>query len=222
MNPNPQTPDKLAAAVKAALSDLQTRCVENKWMFRSEHHFETELAAALRNNGMGNVETQVSQDEVLGCNKRIDILADAVSIELKYFTTKHCQVKWEDENTVIPGAPRLRSDQYNFWEDVWRIEQLIKHRKAVLGYVVCICNNLAVWEGHVGRTDPDWLTDFRMRDGRTFPSELKLREGKKPGYWKKRMQVLRLSKEYTLQWQEWNDLGGKHGRFRYVVVEIRP
>ena len=224
MNRTPLASNQFAATVRGALCALKSRCVEKNEVFPSEKHFQFELAVALRCAGMVNVEMESPQDEILGPKKKVDILADGVALELKYFTTPDFRAVWNGEDFEAPGTPRLRSDQYNFWKDVWRVERLLAHRKAKIGFVVCLSNYSAIWEGTVGRTKPDWFADFRMRDGKVFPQELKLGDGKKPKHWAKRPNVIRLSREYALHWEEWCDLGAgvDNGRFRHVVLEITP
>ena len=216
MSPNP----KLAVMQKALCAVKARRPI-----FHSEADLQCELIREMEKTNLASVRPELRLP--IGEDKRgklqygkIDIVAKGVAVELKYNTTAKFQFNLNEEQFDLRGTPQSRSQPYKFWYDVWRLEQLVKRNHVSVGYAICVSNNSGLWEGRAGNTNPDWLADFRMQDGRVFPLELKLRKGKKPAHWDKRMQIIPLSKKYTLQWREWSNLGVRHGRFRYVILEI--
>ena len=154
----------------------------------------------------------------------MDLFASGFVAELKYFTTANLEKTVDGEKFVVAGAPHRRGAHYTFWEDVCRVEQLVANDGLDFGCVVCVSNYSSMWEEGRMRDSESWLSDFWMVDGKTFPRRLKLGSDKPATNkkWAARGDIC-LLQEHTLKWDEWHNFPDmKDGRFRYVVVEIRP
>ena len=219
MNPNPQTPDELAKAVRDALESLKQR----RPIFHSEGDLRHELGWELTQLGLQNVRAEKPfQDEQVG-KGRVDLAADGFVAELKYFTTTNLEKTVDGEKFVVAGAPHRRGSHYTFWEDVCRVGRLVATGGLDFGCVVCVSNYPSMWDESRMLYSDSWLSDFWMGDGKTFPRRLKLGIGKPTTKkWAARGDIC-LLREHTLKWEEWHNFPDmKDGRFRYVVVEVRP
>ena len=219
MGIQPPSANELAAAVHESLFALKQR----RPIFHSEGDLRHELGWELSRRGILNVRAEKPfDDKEIGVG-RVDLAAAGFVSELKYFTTTKLQKIVDGEKFVVAGAPHRRGAHYNFWEDVWRVEQLVRNNRLQFGCVVCVANYPSMWEDRVRDSDR-WMADFWMVDGKTFPRVLTLGKEKRAagGKWTNR-EGIRLLKEYTLKWEEWHNFPGmKDGRFRYLVVEVWP
>ena len=216
MNPNPQTPDELAAAVRGALESLKQR----RPVFHSEDDLRHEFGWELHRQGVGKIRVAPLQEGETKC-KASGLCADGFVAEAKYTTTKFEQLV-NGEKFASAGISSTREPHYGFWESVQRIERLVGGNGLQFGCVVCVANYSPMWRKR-NRNPNNWFSDFWMEDEKTYPRHLKLGAGKLANHpWNKRVGV-RLRKEHTLKWEEWHNFPDmKDGRFRYVVVEIRP
>ena len=219
MKPNPQATEDLAKAVRDSLESLKLR----RPIFHSEGDLRHELGWELTQRGIQNMRAEKPfQDETIG-KGRVDLAAAGFVAELKYYTTTKFRMTVDDEKFVLDGTPSSRGTHYNFWEDVWRVEQLVQNNGLQFGCVVCLANFPLLWER--GSRDSDhWLADFWMTNGKTFPRHLKVGQGRFTANksWHDKKDI-RLLQEHTLKWEEWHNFPDmKNGRFRFVVVEVRP
>ena len=142
--------NEFSIAVREALLALKQR----RPIFHSEGDLRHEFGWELGSRGVQNVRAEKPfNDKAIGAG-RVDLAADGFIAELKYFTTPNLQKRIGDENFVVAGKPHRRGGHYNFWKDVWRVEQLVRNNKLQFGCVVCVANYSSMWENRVRASGP--------------------------------------------------------------------
>ena len=218
MNPNPQTPEELAAAVRGALESLKRR----RPVFHSEPDFQHELGIELRSLGVQNIrmeyplrvvfhrpDLRLKQGEVRG--KQVDMWGDGFAIELKHMHGKFSAVVSEERFMSPRGTNVDDGELRSVWEDVKRIEDLVRHPESPIAYglVVLLTNRADFW------THPTNSLTYGGNEVRCFPD--------------KGGETVELHSSYAPKWEEWSNLrewpdtkvemGGV--LFRYAIVEVK-
>ena len=208
MNQNSQTADDLAKAVQGALETLQKR----RPIFHSEGDFQHEFASDLADQGLARIRVQwpfkISGSE----NKRkkwADIVADGIVIELKYKVGAH-MLEFEGEEFSSTRDENANAvDRREFWEDVWRIDQLVNSssRKFLCGFAILLTNRQQFWKKQGNRASEPFAHDGAKVKGFLHNNECR-----------------ELSRACTVHWQDWSALEMKIGEgvFRCAIVEVRP
>ena len=211
MNPKLQTTEDFAKAVRGALEALRKR----RPIFHSEGDFQHEFANDLADQGLSRIRVEWpfkiggSKNEQ---NKWGDIVADGVAIELKHKAGAH-MLEFEGEKFSSTRSTDANVvDRREFWEDVWRIDQLVNssNNKFLCGFAILLTNRNKFWEKAHNASEPF------AHNG----SEVKEFFHEKKGEREHRT----LSRVRTVHWQDWSNLETKTGKgvFRCAIVEIRP
>jgi hypothetical protein len=191
---------------------------KKRGVFCSEMDFQLHFAWLMKKSGF-----DVSLEYDPGCfdgSAAIDIMIwkpERVAIELKYKTALF-------EMEVGGRAFRLKNHaaqdigRYDFFRDVFRVEQVVAANKADKGFAVFLTNDAGYWRA--GR-DGTAAAMFRMFDGRMVKVGL-FKWGKNAGVgtMKGREKPIRLIQDYVLRWTNYRDFGKKNGLFRFLIVDV--
>ena len=131
MNPNPQTPDELAKAVRGALESLRKR----RPIFRSEKDFQTALHRTMTEGGF----LPSAMTEVPRSVGNVDIVANGVALELKE-KSKGCSIHLDGEHFNLKGADLFSNNNLTDSRiDIGRIIRLVRESDDIkIGFVVIL------------------------------------------------------------------------------------
>ena len=209
MNSNPQTTEELAKAVRAALFALR----ERRPVFHSEGDFQHELASALTDEGLSRVRVEWStkvNDLESGKGIWVDIVADGVAIELKHKAGEYVLASEGEKFLSNRSSEANVVDRREFWEDVWRVDQLVNSPKHefVCGFAILLTNREQFW-----MNSPSGSPPF-THDGYETKEFFNKGEG----------QHRELSRACAVHWEDWSNLETQlgNGVFRCAVVEVKP
>ena len=147
-----------------------------------------------------------------------------VAMELKY-KTQWLEVELKGEPFVLTYQKAHDNARYDFLRDVQRLEHAMKEGSATRGVAVLLTNDPLYWSPPARSDTAD--ADFQLGEGRVLRGELAWktvadRHGRK--------EPIRLRGSYELRWRDYADvasvqpegeaLTSKHGRFRYLAVEL--
>ena len=210
MNSQPQTTESFAKAVRAALAALKAR----RPVFHSEGDFQHEFASALTDEGLSRVRVEwpskVNGDSESGKSKWVDIVADGVAIELKHKPGEYV-LALEGEKFLSPRDTDANVvDRREFWEDVWRVDQLVNspNHEFVCGFAILLTNREKFWKRTLRGSAPFAYDGYETK-----------------GFFNKgHGQHRKLSRACTVHWEDWSDLETQSGSgvFRCAVVEVKP
>lgn len=147
-------------------------------------------------------------------------LADAdttMAVELKY-SKKRFQAE-TDEETFAFGNDATDRACAGYLADIQRLETLVEDGVCDHGAAVILSNDTLLWENQPNGANYD---PFKLYDGRTvsgtlaWPEEAVLRQGQD--------RTLRLSDEYTLDWQpyryQYPEQGTGNTAFKYCLTSV--
>ena len=126
MNPNPQTPDELAAAVRDALKSLQKR----RPIFHSEADLQLALFRTMTHSGAFSRVVMEHPFSSLPRKRGVDIYADGVALELKE-KSGECVVEWKGE--LLKGELFTLRGRNKFTSKVKESQQAIERVARVVG-----------------------------------------------------------------------------------------
>ena len=138
-------------------------------IFYSEKDFQYEVGWEMRNHGVKKIcmERTVKLGEE---SARVDIFAEGIAVELKY-PRAELEVSYNSEDFTLTGDRNVIKGFYRFWEDVWRIERLIKQNEIKIGYATLLSNRHEYWNPAHHKVNNYWLEDFVTQEGRTFKGD---------------------------------------------------
>ena len=201
---------------------LLQELAEQRPIFHSERDFQYEVGWAMRSRGVKNIRMERPVPKILGkAWARVDIFADDMAVELKY-PKANLKTTHHGECFSLLGVPYVNRGVYWFWQDVWRIEQLIKHDKIQRGYAILLSNRPEYWDIPRDR-ERGWLRDFVLEDGKTFAGILRKRpeRGGERADLKDEPDII-LKNRYSVKWKKWSDIKEKkYGLFCYLLLEVK-
>ena len=145
MNPNPQTPDELAKAVRGALESLK----QHRPIFHSECDLQLALFRTMMHSGaFSRVVMEHPFPSLLRGNspqgkRSVDIYADGVVLELKE-KSRECVVKWKGELLkgelfTLRGKSSFTSNVKKSQRDIERVACVVGNESDVkIGFVVIL------------------------------------------------------------------------------------
>lgn len=219
------------------INRTMTTLAENNDAFCSEAHFQHELALRLAQTGSCKrivLERSYPDNSFSSKDLYLDVwiktmTGERIGIELKY-KTADASFQIEGESVNLKNHMATDSGRYGFWEDVRRLELLIRDGKLESGYVVFLTNAPSYWEfgGQYKNGNITQDHNFNMVAGRSVgPTALlawdlgtekigKLTAaGKK--HWTVDSPVISLSGQYTVPvWRNYS----KDGKFKYLLMRV--
>lgn len=188
-------------------------------IFHSEADFQHELAWEIR-RCLPDCEVRLERphsDGQLGATD-IVILQRGVShgIELKY-CTKGFEGRIAEENFRLKahGAQDLR--RYDVCKDIYRLEMFNK-RHCGTSTMLLLTNDAAYWAQNSAENLCD--ADFRISSGRELAGILRWADHTSAGTKKGREFDIPLANRYFLNWQDYSDVSGRGGQFRFLRIDI--
>ncbi|MCZ7437102.1 hypothetical protein O7598_11915 [Micromonospora sp. WMMC241] len=187
-------------------------------LFHSEADFQHAFAWTLRQlDGDLRVRLAVRQEQ----NEHLDLLCHGPSgrtaIELAYVT-----IRWNGTDPHTGEEYGLRSHtaaeivRNRFVADVERLEHLCRPGPAgTNGLALLLTNDHALWRAPAV-DQPTRDREFRLHNGRRLTGVL--RWGVDGRYFPPNER--QLSGDYRLDWQDFTQLPGRHGRFRWLAVPV--
>jgi hypothetical protein len=141
----------------------------------------------------------------------------AFAIELKYLTRAYA-IETDGERFSLSGQSAHDIRRYDVIKDLVRLERIASSNPDVAALLIVLSNDSAYWNDPRPGAQIDRA--FRLHEGRQLSGELTWSAAAGAGTTKGREQPLILSGTYTLHWNDFADLGGAGGSFRYLLVEI--
>lgn len=155
---------------------------------------------------------------------RLDVLVTSAdgcrrsAIELKYLTRAWTgTVDGERFELKNQGAQDIRA--YDVVKDIGRVEHDTQVLDGCNGAVVVLSNEQAYWSAprHDRVTN---ATAFRLHEGRRLSGSHAWGPDTGAGTSRGRELAIDLTGTYQLHWNDYSDLPGLNGRFRYLEVEV--
>ena len=215
--------------IQSALGSLKL----NRRVFHSEDDFQHELAWTIRDSLKGKVQIRLERPFELSAEKNpaevdamhVDILirpdnsANWVALELKHKTQAlECRlpIKGSKEQFNLKTQGAQNHSRYDFWQDVHRLERLIKAGMVTRGYAIMLTNDHHYWQERDPTTQD---REFNLHEGLKVQGKLSWVCGdsslKKKG---RRQCSIRLREEYQLEWKPYSEINGQE--FRYLLLEV--
>lgn len=202
------------------IDDLLNRLAKKRPVFHSEADFQHALAWELHEK-YPQAKIRLEYPTKVGimrsyCDVWVMIDGRFFVFELKYKTRS---LKWVDNgesfNLVTHGAADLA--RYDFIKDICRLEILASSSEELTGFAIFLTNEQLYWKF----VDQPVTFDaaFRIHEGVDLRGELSWHVDT-GGAKNMREVALNLKNRYTLQWQDYSNLGDKDGLFRYVALQI--
>ncbi|MEU1745804.1 hypothetical protein [Micromonospora arida] len=206
-------------AGETELATVMAELIGRRAVFHSEADFQHAFAWALHSM---QPSTQVRLEVRQAGGERVDLLCwgpqGRTAIEFKYFTAR-----WDGTDPVIGEQFRLREHaaddlaRRNFIFDVARLEGLCAADPTLTnGLAIMLTNHQPLW---APPSRPRLTRDqhFRIHEGRTLTGTL--RWGTEGSYYVDNER--NLVGRYTLAWNDYAQLEGVNGQFRWLGVGIR-
>ncbi|WP_199737125.1 MULTISPECIES: hypothetical protein [Micromonospora] len=154
-------------------------------------------------------------------NEYLDLLCDGprgrTAIEFKYFTAR-----WDGVDPGTGEEFRLRSHaaadlaRRNFVFDIARLERFCRSGPArTNGFAVLLTNDRGLWNPPLGDR-PTRDREFRVHEGRRLTGTL--RWGTDGRHFLPNQRDL--TGDYLLGWQDFTQLPGRNGQFRWLAVPV--
>ena len=165
------------------------------------------------------------QYEEDGKNRYIDIIVTLKNkkypIELKYKTLL-LEVEDNGEKYKLKNQGAQDLGRYDYLKDVQRIEKFSESEKYKedfeCGYAILLTNDESYWnENKNKRKTID--EDFRLNGNSTKSGTLSWKGN--PEAIGGREVSIELKGIYTINWKDYHNFGGKNGKFKYCLIEIR-
>ena len=138
-------------------------------------------------------------------------------VELKY-KTRGFIYSINGERYVLKDQSAQDIDRYDFVKDISRIEECVEEIDDSYGYAIFLTNDPNYWRTPIKEDSID--RDFRIHDGRMLHGELKWSERASKGTTMGREKPIILKGRYRIRWRDYSNLGGRYGRFRYILLPI--
>ena len=144
----------------------------------------------------------------------LDFGEESVAIELKYKTRKY-EIISNGRHFALKHTSAQGEVRYDFVKDITRVESYVRRANRRVGWAIILTNDHLLWEPHSSGASEE----FRIADGLTLSGTRRWKEGCAISL-TPRGADLNVLGVYHLNWQEYSDLPGKWGRFRYLAVKI--
>lgn len=187
-------------------------------IFHSEADFQHEFAWQLREM-LPHISVRLEHPVGNGSRGAIDVVVRSdgpkQAFELKYLCKKF-QAIVNDEPFTLRQQGARDQRRYDVCKDILRMEAFSQQT----GYpstVLVLTNDYSFWRGSSSVAID---AAFCIAEGRTLQGSLVWAARAAPGSIKGREQALALGHCYTPRWQDYSELGGRAGTFRFLRIEV--
>ena len=211
------------------IKEILEKLKEKNDFFVSEAHLQTEfiiVAASLYPNYKYFPELSPSiipSNYKYGKNGlHFDLLIKAhnqkILVEFKYITYEY-RGKIDEFESCVKLHAALGKRRYDCWKDIERIETFTKANETDIdyGYFILVTNVPAIWKESAKRGID---ADFNMSEGFHKAGKKTWKTSASEATIKKRKNSIETKNDYYFEYNEFSSLNGKHGLFKYLVVEI--
>ncbi len=163
-----------------------------------------------------------------------------IAIELK-FPTQNLEAERDNEHFALRAQGAQDTRRYDFLKDIERLEQVVKKKKAKIGFAVLLTNDPSFWKLPKKGWETTNDANFRIHEGQRVKGELGWAEQASSGTMKGREGPIRLKGSYHLHWRNYSSLKWRmpffpdqspsdsweyhpldYSRFRYLAVSVKP
>lgn len=188
-------------------------------VFHSEMDFQLALAWCWREM-FPHFQFRLEYPLDLSSNKHCDIviLADdriVMAIELKYLTEK-IEYKNKGELFRLKKGGAFPVGRHGILKDIERMEGFLERNPEAQASVLVITNQDIYWRGP-GKGTVD--EEFDIQQGATITGVRKWKGADKK--WKREKGPVKISGTYKMEWQDYSEVDGKFGLFRYLHIPIQ-
>jgi hypothetical protein len=202
------------------ISEVLKRLAARRPVFHSEADFQHEFAWLLREE---NPSLNVRLEHPLshGKNGAVDILChheeNTIAFELKYLCQQLATPVGDEKFSLkSQGAQDIR--RYDVFKDIVRMEQFVQGLPTARAAVIVLTNDPAYWTGPKRKDTCD--AAFALREGRSASGVLDWSEKTGDGTKRGREQPIRLARQYNFIWQDYSQVTGRFGSFRFLYIPI--
>jgi len=209
-----------------SVSDALEALAEQRPIFHSEADFQHAIAWEMHQR-LPRASVRLERPvEVSHPTKRlhVDIWIEqdghVLAIELKY-KTRALQAHIGSEHFALRSQTAQDLGRYDFIKDIGRVESIVADcAPRASGYAILLTNDPSYWTQ--SRNDNTYDANFRVHEGSTLHGSLEWAPGASEGTRRGREDLLHLRESYALRWEDFSrPAGGSHGRFRYLLVEVK-
>lgn len=143
--------------------------------------------------------------------------AAAWAIELKY-KTRRLEVEDAGERFTLMNHSAQDIGRYDFLRDIVRLELLTAEQPRVRGAAILLTNDSGYWS--TARSAETVDAAFRLHEGRSLSGHLAWGAGASAGTMRSREAPIALAAAYRVAWQDYSQLTGNGGQFRYALIAV--
>ena len=202
------------------VEELMASLAKRRPLFCSEADFQHEIAHEIRKSdeSLGvRLEWPLAAPE-RGAIDLIVIGKGRFALELKYLSKAFSTVL-DGEEIVLKQHGAHDQRRYDVCKDVTRMEAYAERTGYGAGVLV-LTNDPGYWHPR-GREDTIDAA-FNLSHLRELTGSLAWSALAKPGTTRNRETALEIRGRYALSWQDYSDLDGSAGRFRYLWIPVLP
>lgn len=142
---------------------------------------------------------------------------ESTAIELKY-VVRDLSVVNGGERFELKNHAAHPVRRYDFVKDVERLECIAASMPGTVAASIMLTNDSSYWTPPRSKEQID--VAFRIHEGRVFTGTLVWAVSAAPGTTAGRPGPLLLRSEHLLHWNEYSDVGGPFGTFKYLLVDL--
>ena len=204
------------------ISQILHSLAKRRPVFHSEADFQHELAWHLREIDPSlhpRLEYPFERSE----NKACDIILFrngkmVMALELKYLY-RFLEYKIAGEAFYLDNQHARNQRRYDALKDVERMERFLSNNPAAQAAVVVLTNDPRYWKGPRRQHTID--SAFVLHEGGIAQGTLDWAPQASTGTKKKREKPIELRGIYTMRWQEYCQVPGNYGKFRFLHIPVQ-
>lgn len=200
---------------------------KNRPIFHSEADFQHELAFIMHKHGFTpRLEIPYSNlplDKNNSIKIELDILLNKkIGVELKY-KTQIFKCNFGEELFKLKNHGARNLGQFDFLDDIRRLEILKKNGIIEIGFAVLLTNDNLYWESTKRK---NFSKDFSIEDGKKFIQNQNynwIDNPKVSSFGKKRTSPfvpITFNRNFNITWYNYSVFSSKYGLFKFTMVEI--
>lgn len=203
------------------LMTIMENLSKRRRIFHSEADFQFALAWEIQKE-YPQAEVRLEYPSVYGSAKRIDIVVwhkgNVYPIELKY-PKRNLSIDLDGEQYILKSSEASDNEKYALVKDIVRMESFSSHLKGYKqGYVICLTNDHAYW---MPPTDEvAGYAAFNVYEGARKAGIMAWGSRAGAGTRKGQEAELVLKGEYDIHWNDYSDVGGRSGLFRFMLLSV--
>lgn len=160
--------------------------------------------------------------EVGGRQFHVDIWVSrpgaSLAVELKY-KTRRLTTRIAQESFRLKDQAAQDLARYDFFKDVYRLEQVSRKSPTTTGLAIFLTNDSAYWNRPTRQAPVD--AQFRIHEGRIASGTLTWGVGASAGTVRGREEPIRLAADYRLAWIDYSKVPSRsYGVLRFLVLDV--